>query len=123
FAIPPFTVAVTIASSITGSTFSVTGDGCQAGNYAAPQVLQWLPGSACSVSFTSPQSGTPGTQYAFASWADGFLNNPRTIATPVSPTAYTAQFQTQYLLTSASSPPSGGFVTGGGYYNANTAAS
>src|SRR5204863_7711945 len=120
--LPSTTVAVTIASSTAGLGFSITGAGCQAGSYTTPQVLQWLPGSMCTVTFTSPQNGAAGAQYLFTGWADGPTSNQRAFGTPVFPTTYTAQFQTQYLLTVAASPVAGGFVTGSGYQNADAAA-
>jgi hypothetical protein len=117
------TVGVTIASSPSGLSFSVSGTGCSPGtNLTTPQTLQWTTGSSCTVTFASPQGG-PGTQYVFNQWADNnSTNNPRTFSVPSSATAYTANFTTQYQLTTAASPSGGGTVTpsSGQYYNSGT---
>jgi hypothetical protein len=113
------TVAVTIASSPSGLSFGVSGTGCSPGTgLTTPQTLQWTPGSTCAVTFASPQGG-PGTQYVFNQWADNNSNNPRTFSVPSSATTYTADFTTQYQLTTAASPSGGGTVTpsSGQYYN------
>jgi Bacterial Ig-like domain (group 3)/Divergent InlB B-repeat domain len=122
FELVPPPVAVTIASAPAGLAFSVSGAGCQAGNYTGTQTLAWQVGSACAVSFSSPQSGGAGTQYVFSSWTDGTATSSRTITTPASPTTYTASFNTQYLLTTTVGPAAGGTVTGAGYYNAGATA-
>ena len=83
-AVPPS--PVTIASSPSGLAFTVSGVGCPAGSYTAPRTLVWSPASSCDVSFATPQIGTPGTQY-------------------------TANFVTQYLLTTAASPVAGGSIS------------
>ena len=118
----PAPVAVTIASAPAGLGFSVTGLGCQPGNYTGGTTLQWQTTASCIVTFASPQSGGAGTQYVFSAWADGGTSNPRTIATPASAATYTANFNTQYLLTTVVSPTLGGTVSGGGYYNAGATA-
>ena len=109
---PPTPIPVTIASAPAGRTVSVSGDGCQAGSYTAPQTLSWAPGSSCLVSFASPQSGTTGTQYVFNNWADdATAPASRTLATPAAPITYTANFTTQYLLTTVASPASEGSIS------------
>ncbi len=118
-------VQVTIASSPSGLTFSSSGTGCAAGStYTTPQTLTWIPGSACTVSFSTPQAGPSGTRYAFTQWEDSSTNPARAITAPASVTAtYTATFASQYLLTTAVNPAGSGSVTGGGsYYTAGTAA-
>jgi hypothetical protein len=118
------TVPVTITSALASATFSVSGSNCQAGSgYTVPQTFQWLPGSFCTVTFTSPVSAGAGTQGIFTGWADGETSNPRTITVPSSPTTYTANYKTQYQLSILVSPPGAGTVAGQGYYDANTPAS
>jgi len=114
---------VTIASSPAGLALTVSGAGCQPGSYTAPQTLAWTPGASCAVSFASPQSGATGIQYVFSNWADDpSALSSRTLATPAGATTYTANFTTQYLLTTAANPSAGGTVSSGGWYNAGTTA-
>jgi len=118
-----FAVAVTIASTPAGLAFSVSGSGCQPGAYTAGATLLWQLASSCGVSFTTPQSGGAGTQYVFTAWADGPTTASRTITTPAAATTYTANFTTQYLLTTLVSPAASGTLSGAGYYNAGATAS
>src|SRR5439155_17157584 len=65
------TVAVTIDSAPGGLRFTVTGNGCQAGDYGAHAwTLQWAPGASCTVTYPSPQSQGSSIRYVFSSWAD-----------------------------------------------------
>jgi YVTN family beta-propeller protein len=121
--IPPPRVPVTISSSSVGRTFSVSGKACPPGTYVAPQTLPWKPDSSCTVSFVSAQAGAAGTQYAFTGWADDATTASRTIATPSTATTYTANFKTQYQLTTAASPAGSGLIAGAGYYDAGSSAS
>jgi hypothetical protein len=114
---------VTITSSPAGLNFSVTGAGCQPGAYITPTTMQWTPASSCTVACASPQSGGPGKQYVFAAWAGGVTDNPRVFTAPAVDLTYTANYLTQYELTTAVSPPDTGSVTGAGFHNANSAAS
>ncbi|MGP8244870.1 MAG: beta strand repeat-containing protein [Bryobacteraceae bacterium] len=116
------TVAVTIDSSPSALSFSVSGAGCAPGSYTSSQVLQWTPGSSCTVSFTTPQAGGAGTEYAFGHWEDSSTSASRSITAPSSPATYTATFNTQYQLTTAASPSGDGSVTpvSGQYYNSGS---
>lgn len=112
-------VNVTINSSPAGLLFSASGTGCSSGtNYTTPQVLTWLPGSSCTVTFGSPQAGPAGTRYQFNRWEDNSTNAQRTITAPAADTTYTGTFDTQYLLTTTAaaggtiSPPSGFYTAG-----------
>src|SRR5207249_1089250 len=70
-----------------------------------------------------PQSGAPGTQYVFNNWADDpVAPSSRTLTAPATATTYTANFTTQFLLTTASNPSAGGSVSGGGWYNSGAMA-
>ncbi len=113
---------VTISSSPVGRTFSVFGTGCEPGTYTAPQTSSWVPGSSCIVNFTPTQNGTAGTQYVFKDWSDGDTAISRTITAPAGTATYTANFKTQYELTSSVSPIGSGSVTGAGYYDAGSVA-
>ncbi len=86
--------------------------------YTAPQTFSWAVGSSHTLSVSSPQSGTTGTQYAFSSWSDGGAQN-HTITAPSASTTYTANFTTQYSLTTAVSPSGSGTITPSGtnWYN------
>lgn len=92
-------VTVTIASSIPGLSFTVTGSGCSAGSYATPQALAWAPGSSCTVNIADP-APSGGVKNSFSGWADGPVMMPRTFTAPAANTTYTANFlAVSYLLT------------------------
>ena len=100
--------SVTISSAPSGLSFTVSGTGCDPGSYATPKALNWSPGSSCTVEFSTPQTGSsPGTRHVFTGWADGLTTNPRTFTVPTAPTTYTANFNTQYQLTTLASPGGG----------------
>jgi hypothetical protein len=111
--ISPATVATTITTSPAGLLVSVDGGAAT----AAPLVENWVPGSSHTIATTSPQSGGAGVQYVFNSWSDGGAIS-HSITVPSSPTSYTANFNTQYQLTTQASPSADGTVTpvSGGYY-------
>jgi hypothetical protein len=102
------------------ASLSFTADGQP---YTGSQVFSWVVGSSHTISTTTPQ-GTGGTRYIFSNWSDsGAIGH--TITVPSSETTYTAQFTTQYLLTTAVSPPAGGTVATNpsstdGYYTNGT---
>ncbi len=110
------TVAVTVGTNVTGLSFTVDGT-----PYTTTQNFNWTPGSQHTISTTSPQPGTTGTQYAFSNWS-GSPNISQTVA-PTAAATYTAMFSTQYLLTTSANPTSGGSVSpaSGSYYTAGTA--
>jgi len=118
----PQTVPITITSQPPGRGFIVSGSGCSPGAYLAPQTLNWIPQSNCTVAFVNPQGDAIGRQYVFSGWQDGPATYPRAIVAPSQPAAYTANYTTQYLLTTSSNPPGGGTVSGAGWYNANSTA-
>jgi hypothetical protein len=110
------TVQVTVGTSPVGRSFTVDGT-----NYTSTQVFTWNVGSAHTISTTSPQSGSPGTQYVFNNWSDGGTIS-HGVTAPAIATTYTASFDTQYQLTTAVSPSTDGTVTppSGNYYNAGS---
>jgi uncharacterized repeat protein (TIGR02543 family) len=93
----------------------VTIDGA---TYTAPKTFNWIPGSSHPVSVTSPLSGGQGTQYLFGSWSDGGALS-HTITAPASSATLTANFTTQYTLTTSANPSAGGTVAPSGvnWYN------
>jgi len=100
----------------------VIGTGCSPGAYAAPQTLNWTAAASCTVTFLSPQSDALFVQYLLTGWQDGATANPRTIVAPLQAATYTANYKKQYFITVQASPPEGGTVSGGGWYDANTTA-
>jgi uncharacterized repeat protein (TIGR02543 family) len=87
----------------------------------APYNGQFPEGSSVSIAAPSPQSGTAGVQYAFASWSDGGTDT-HTITMPSAGGTYTAAFTTQYELTPSVSPAGSGTVAPGAaaYYNSGS---
>ncbi len=108
---PAGSVAVTIQATEPGLAFSVSGAGCAAGSYQTPATLQWTPGSACSMSFTSPSPGTVGRQWVFRNWQDGPTANPRAFTAPPAATTYEAVFGEQYRLQIETNPPGSVYPT------------
>ena len=116
-------VSVTVTSSPAGRSITVDGGTPS----TSPQMFVWTPGSNHTIAVTSsPQAGAAGTRYAFASWSDGGAIS-HSITAPATTTTYTANFNTQFLLTLAASPAGGGTLTpspasptGDGYYNSGT---
>jgi len=109
-------IQVTVQTNPVGLQISVDGTA-----YTAPQTFNWFAGSNHTIATTSPQ-GT-GTRQVFAAWTDGGAIS-HSVA-PATSTTYTANFTTQYLLTTVSSPGAGGVITpnpsgANGYYNAGT---
>lgn len=98
-------VAVTVTTS--PANLSITVDGT---TYTAPQSFNWVVGSSHTLSTTSPQAGPAGSQYVWSSWSQGGTQS-QTVSAPSSATAYTADFNTQYQLTTLASPSADGSVT------------
>ncbi len=113
---------VTINTNYPGQKFEfvLSGQGCPVGALGAPAKLTLL--VSCTIAFTSPYSPSAGQRYTFQSWYDGVAANSRTLPAPQQDIAYVASFGAEYQLSTASSPPSGGSVTGAAWYAANTVA-
>jgi hypothetical protein len=110
----PSTIAVTVTSVPAGRLITVDGT-----SYTAPKTFTWAQGSGHTIGVPSPQ-GT-GTRFVFADWSDSGAQT-HTIRAPASQTTYTANFTTQFLLTTGVSPNGAGTVaanppSGDGYYN------
>jgi len=109
-------VGVTITSAPAGRSLTVDSVAC-----TAPCTFQWTPGSTghTIAVTTTPQAGTSGTQYAFASWSDnGAQSHP--VTAPSAATTYTVSFTTQYLLTTTAT--AGGSISpaGSNWYPSGT---
>lgn len=90
----PSGVSIAVQTNPPGLTFTV--DDVE---YTSTQLFEWNPGDDHTIATTSPQGGTPGTQYAWSNWSSGGA-----ISQTVSPEAsqtYTANFTTQHYLTMA----------------------
>jgi hypothetical protein len=96
------TVQITITTS--PANLLVSADGGTP--VAAPLVETWAIGSTHTITTSSPQTGAPGVQYVWSSWSDsGAISH--SIKVPSTPTTYTANFNTQYQLTTQASPGTG----------------
>jgi len=88
-----------VQPSLSGRSFTVDGN-----TYTTAQTFSWVSGNSHTIATTSPQSGGTGIQFFWSGWSDGGA-----ISHTVSPTVgttYTANFTTQYYLTT-------GYGTGG----------
>src|SRR5262249_50939510 len=90
--------------------------------YTAPQDFVWSAGSSHTISTNTPQGGG-GTRRVFANWSDGGAIS-HTVA-PTADTTYTANFTTQYSLTTSVAPAGSGAVgtspsSADGYYDSGT---
>jgi glucose/arabinose dehydrogenase len=86
----------------------------------APLAVGSVVGLVRPVTAPSPQ-GTGGTRQVFSNWSDGGAA-AHDITVPLVDSAYTAAFSTQYLLTTAANPSSGGVVSVGGWFNSGASA-
>jgi uncharacterized repeat protein (TIGR01451 family)/uncharacterized repeat protein (TIGR02543 family) len=113
--IGPAAVSVTVTTSPAGRTFIVDG-----ATYTGSQTLSWAIGSSHTIGTTTLQAGSAGTQYVFNNWSDGGAASHSINVTAA--VTYTANFTTQYQLTTIASPASEGYVTpaSGNWYNAGT---
>ncbi len=106
---------ISVATSPVGLGFTLDGTA-----YSTSQSFNWAPGRSYAIATSSPQDGPAGTRHLFASWSDnGALSH--TITAPAEGSAsYTANFTTQYQVTTSAG--SGGSVTplSGGWYDAGS---
>jgi hypothetical protein len=109
-------VAVTVTTSPGGLSIIVDGT-----TYAAPQTFNWVVGSSHTLNTTSPQNVSGGSEQVWSSWSQGGAQS-QSVTAPSSSTTYTANFTTQYQLTTAANPTAGGTVspTSGTYYTSGT---
>jgi len=104
-----------VLSNPSGRSFQLTGTGCKTpGQFTTPYAGFW---STCSLEWTSPDTATPKTRYTFENWWDGSTDNPRTFVLDENQqTVISADFRTEYQLTTISAPAGAGQITGGGFY-------
>ena len=116
---PGQTFSYTVSASSPGVQFIVDGT-----TYSASQTFNWIAGSSHTFSVASPQTGGAGTRYVFGSWSDGGAQT-HTITAPSGNTNYTANFTTQYSLTTGASPAGGGTISPSGtnWYNSGQSVS
>ena len=109
-------VTHTVNTAPAGLSFSVDGS-----TYTSAQSPTWSYGSSHTIATTSPQPGPTGTRYSFNNWSDsGAISH--SVSGRASSTTYTANFDTQYQVTTAVSPSGAGTVTpsSGSYSNAGS---
>jgi hypothetical protein len=116
FAIPIVAATVPITVDTLPPGLNVTVDGVTS---VSPQTFNWVPGSTHTIATTSPQAGTPGEQFVWTSWSDGGAVS-HTVIAPPSASTFTANFKTQFQLTTGASPAGAGMVTppSGNFYDA-----
>jgi len=100
-----FNVGVTVATSPGGLSFTIDST-----SYPSGTTVFVTPGVVHQLGLPTPQSGGAGTQYVFTQWSSGATTNPISILVSL-PTSYTADFTTQYQLTTAVTPAGDGTVT------------
>ncbi len=100
------TVNVTVSTNVNGPALSVDNGGLCTG----PQGFNWIIGSTHTLSTSSPQTGSTGTQFVWQGWSDGGAIS-HSVTASAATTTYTANFATQYLLTAGASPSGSGSIT------------
>lgn len=113
-------VTVSFASSPAGVSINVDGS-----SYTTPFQIALSQLASHSVTAETVAPGGTGTQYTFQAWSDGVASPGRSFQLPLlgPPPSLTAYYNTQFLLTTSSTPANGGQVSGGGWYNSGQSAS
>jgi hypothetical protein len=105
-------VSVRVGTSPPGISFRVDG-----APFSSAQTFSWSGGSFHTISTTSPQAGTVGTQHVWSSWSDGGAISH--VVAAGSDTTFTASFTAQHMLTMHPGP--GGSVNpGSGFRDAGS---
>jgi uncharacterized repeat protein (TIGR02543 family) len=109
---------ITVATNPPGVSFTVDGV-----PYTTAQNFTWPAGTSHAIATSSPQEAS-GVRFVFAGWSDGGAI-AHAISVPASAATYTANFTTQYRLTTAVSPAAGGAIAASpaspdGYYESGT---
>jgi len=104
---------ITIQSNPVGRSVSIDG----ASPVTTPQEVNWIPGSLHTIATTSTQAGSTGTQFIWSNWSDGGAIS-HNVTAPAASTTYTANFTTQFQLTTnagagGSVQPASGFFNSG----------
>ncbi len=108
------TVQVTVGTNPSGLTFQVDGT-----NYPGQQTFTWLQGSSHSIGTTGIQGQGTGVQLLWSNWSDGGQQSHMVV--PEFNSSYTANFSSQYYLTTSASQ-GGAISPPSGWYNAGTTA-
>ncbi len=87
--------SATITTVPAGLQVTTAGTGCAPGTYTTPATLVWTPGSACTLSTTTPQTVT-NTPYFFTHWQDNTTNTTDSVVAPATAATYTATFSTTF---------------------------
>ena len=110
-----------LLSNPPGRSFQLSGDSCNTPGQFTTPYTGYL--TTCSLEWITPDTATPQTRYTFEDWWDGSTDNPRTFSPdPTQQTVISADFLTEYQLTTQVSPNGSGIVTGAGFYPAGTSA-
>ena len=113
FTAPPVNHIIT--SIPTGLAITV-----DAGSCTTPCTYSWVPGFSHTVAAAGTEAGATGVQYVYASWSDGGAASQSVTASFAGAT-FTANYTTQFYLTTAASPSAGGTVTpASGWYTSGT---
>ena len=102
---------ITIQSNPAGRSVSIDG----APPVTTPQVVNWAPGSSHTIATTSTQAGSAGTQFIWSDWSDGGAIS-HTVTAPAVSTTYTANFTTQFMLTT-NAGTGGSVLPASGFFN------
>ncbi len=85
-------ISVTVTTNPAGRTITVDGT-----SYTSPQVFNWTATQSHTIGVDSIQAGATGVRYLYTSWSDtGAISHT---VTPLTNTTFTANFSTQYFLT------------------------
>jgi photosystem II stability/assembly factor-like uncharacterized protein len=103
-------VTVNVNGNPAGRSFTVDGT-----TYSTAQTFTWAAGSSHALDAPSPQTISADTRQVFSRWSDS--GNASHSVAPVSNTAYTVTFQTQYLLTMQAGA-GGSVLPANGWWNA-----
>jgi uncharacterized protein (TIGR03437 family) len=94
---------VTVNSSPSALTFTIDGNAC-----TTPCVVNRASGSQMTVAIPASIPATQASRYDFISWADGNTGTSRQVTFGQDTLTLTANYQTSYLLSSATNPPNAG---------------
>jgi len=103
-AVVPKTVMVTVASNPSGLQIDVDGI-----SYSTPRSFSWDETDTHQLTALSPQSGGTGIRYSFNSWSDNG-SQQHIIVVPAKDTTFTADYFTEYELTTSVIPPGAGTI-------------
>ena len=103
-AVIPKTVMVNIASNPSGLQIDVDGT-----PYTTPKPFNWNEMDSHQLNALSPQSGSTGIRFSYNSWSNNG-SQQQTIVVPAKDTTFTANYYTEYELTTSVNPPASGTI-------------